>query len=303
MVKFLKKAGIIFMAAIILTGCGKKDIKVDNQKEDSEMEQAENIQNSEEKLTEENLADQENPAADNEEITDNNELEEKDMNTEGKSNVLEVDLQEHDPKLFEIANGWSNGQMFDCTWREANITFENGIMKLRIDDDGENASPKWSGAEYRSRNFYHYGLFEVRMKPIKNDGVVSSFFIYTGPSDNNPWDEIDIEFLGKDTTKIQFNYFTNGQGNHEFVYDLGFDASEEFHTYAFEWLPDSITWYVDGQPVHTATENIPVTPGKVMMNVWPGIGVDEWLNPFDGNVPLTAEYDWFRITQYDLSDK
>ena len=303
MVKFLKKAGIIFMAAIILTGCGKKDIKVDNQKEDSEMEQAENIQNSEEKLTEENLADQENPAADNEEIIDNNELEEKDMNTEGKSNVLVVDLQEHDPKLFEIANGWSNGQMFDCTWREANITFENGIMKLRIDDDGENASPKWSGAEYRSRNFYHYGLFEVRMKPIKNDGVVSSFFIYTGPSDNNPWDEIDIEFLGKDTTKIQFNYFTNGQGNHEFVYDLGFDASEEFHTYAFEWLPDSITWYVDGQPVHTATENIPVTPGKVMMNVWPGIGVDEWLNPFDGNVPLTAEYDWFRITQYDLSDK
>lgn len=68
-----------------------------------------------------------------------------------------------------------------------------------------------------------------RMQPISNPGVVSSFFTYTGPSDNNPWDEIDIEFLGKDTTKVQFNYYTNGVGGHEFLYDLGFDASESYH--------------------------------------------------------------------------
>lgn len=43
--------------------------------------------------------------------------------------------------------------------------------------------------------------------------------------------EIDIEVLGKDTTKVQFNYYTNGVGNHEYMYDLGFDASEGFHTY------------------------------------------------------------------------
>lgn len=98
------------------------------------------------------------------------------------------------------------------------------------------------------------------------------------------------EFLGKDTTKVQFNYFTDGKGNHEFLYDLGFDASEEFHTYGFDWQADSITWYVDGEAVYTATENIPSTPGKIMMNVWPGTGVDGWLNAFDGTVPLTAEY-------------
>lgn len=116
------------------------------------------------------------------------------------------------------------------------------------------------------------------MKPIKNDGVVSSFFTYTGPSDNNPWDEIDIEFLGKDTKKVQFNYFTNGIGSHEFIYDLGFDAREEFHVYDFEWRKDSITWYVDGAVVHTVTEDIPSTSAKIMMNVWPGTGVDSWLN-------------------------
>ena len=164
---------------------------------------------------------------------------------------------------FEFSDGWSNGSMFNCTWRKDNGSIFDGSMKLTIDKDLLD-KPPYSGAEFRSRDFYGYGMYEVVMKPIKNDGVVSSFFTYTGPSDNNPWDEIDIEFLGKDTTKVQFNYFTDSKGNHEFLYDLGFDASEEFHTYGFD--------------------------GKIMMNVWPGTGVDGWLNAFDGTVPLTAEY-------------
>ena len=130
------------------------------------------------------------------------------------------------------------------------------------------------------------------MQPIRNPGVVSSFFTYTGPSDNNPWDEIDIEFLGKDTTKVQFDYYTNGVGGHEYIYDLGFDASEGYHEYGFDWQPDHITWYVDGIAVYTATKNLPVTPGKIMMNAWPGIGVDDWLAPYDGQTPLVAYYDW-----------
>lgn len=190
---------------------------------------------------------------------------------------------------FEFSDGWSNGSMFNCTWRKSNGSFSDGSMKLTIDKDLLD-KPPYSGAEFRSKDFYGYGMYEVVMKPIKNDGVVSSFFTYTGPSDNNPWDEIDIEFLGKDTTKVQFNYFTDSKGNHEYLYDLGFDASEDFHTYGFDWREDGITWYVDGEAVYTAAENLPSTPSKIMMNVWPGTGVDGWLNAFDGTVPLTAEY-------------
>ncbi len=189
---------------------------------------------------------------------------------------------------FEASDGWSNGSMFNCTWRKRNVSFEQGGMKLLIDSDV--GSIPYSGGELRSKDFYGFGYYETEMKPISNDGVVSSFFTYTGPSDNNPWDEIDIEFLGKDTTKVQFNYFTDGKGGHEHLYDLGFDASEDFHTYGFEWKADSITWYVDGEAVYTATDNIPQTPSKIMLNTWPGTGVDSWLNAFDGTVPLVAEY-------------
>lgn len=213
--------------------------------------------------------------------------------------ALELEFDKPEDEFMQKADGYSNGSMFDCTWRGSNLTFEEGIMHLKIDKEEGDVKPQWSGSEYRTRKMYHYGMYEVRMKPIKNDGVVSSFFTYTGPSDNNPWDEIDIEFLGKDTTKMQLNYFTNGVGQHEYIYDLGFDASEEFHEYAFEWLEDSITWYVDGVEIHKATKDIPQTPGKVMMNTWPGTGVDSWLNAFDGTVPLTAEYDWMRVTTYD----
>lgn len=193
--------------------------------------------------------------------------------------------------IFECSDGWTNGSMFNCTWRKTNVDFSDGSMKLKIDLDGDGTGAiPYSGAEFRTKGFYGYGMYEVEMKPIKNDGVVSSFFTYTGPSDNNPWDEIDIEFLGKDTTIVQFNYFTDSHGSHEYIYELGFDAAEDFHTYGFDWQEDKITWYVDGEAVYTADKSIPSTPSKIMMNVWPGTGVDGWLKAFDGTTPLTAEY-------------
>lgn len=211
-----------------------------------------------------------------------------------------IDFAEGTSDLFECSDGWSNGNMFNCTWRKENVTFNDGKMQLIIDTDSTPVYAPYSGGEYRSKGFYGYGRYEASIKAIKNDGVVSSFFTYTGPSDNNPWDEIDIEILGKDTEKVQFNYFTNGEGNHEYLYELGFDASEDFHTYAFEWHKDKIVWFVDGEEVYSAAENIPVTESKIMMNAWNGTGVDGWLNTFDdSSLPLTAEYRWIAFTAFD----
>jgi beta-glucanase (GH16 family) len=131
------------------------------------------------------------------------------------------------------------------------------------------------------------------MKAADCSGVISSFFTYT----NNPtWDEIDIEFLGKDMTQVQFNYFTDGEGGHEYLYNLGYDASKEFHEYGFEWLPDSITWFIDGVKIYKATENIPTHPQNLMMNLWNCIGKEGWSGDFEVDrntkLPVSSHYQY-----------
>jgi beta-glucanase (GH16 family) len=48
-----------------------------------------------------------------------------------------------------------------------------------------------------------------------------------------------------------------------------------FHTYAFDWEPGSITWYVDGVKAYDLSGDVPVTPGKIMMNAWNGFNANE----------------------------
>ncbi|MCH5325144.1 MAG: glycoside hydrolase family 16 protein [Eubacterium sp.] len=217
------------------------------------------------------------------------------------NSAMYADLSNGMPETFEASDGWTNGSMFNVFWRAGNVTFEDGKMQLIIDKDSDpQEGIPYSGGEFRSKDYYGYGRYEVSMKAIKNDGVVSSFFTYTGPYDGDPWDEIDVEILGKDTTKVQFNYFTDSEGEHEYMHDLGFDAAEDFHTFGFEWHKDKIIWFVDGEEVYSADENIPVTAGKIMMNAWCGTGVDGWLNAFtDEGIPLSAEYQWVRFTPFD----
>ncbi len=216
----------------------------------------------------------------------------KDYGTPMNSSAKSVeDFRDGKSELFFASDGWENGDPFDCGWYASNTSLENGMLSLKIDKDNT-GKYNYSGAEYRTSDHYGYGYYETSMQAIKNNGVVSSFFTYTGPSEENPWDEIDIEILGKDTTKVQLNYYTNGKGDHEYMYDLGFDASEGFHTYGFDWQANYIAWYVDGKEVYRVTENIPSTPGRIMMNTWPGRGVDEWLRAYDGKTPLTAYYQW-----------
>ena len=190
------------------------------------------------------------------------------------------------PAGFWARNDRGNGHPFNCSFRNTNALVNDGLLTLSLTREGSG----YAGAEFRSGARFSYGYYSVSMKAAKCSGVISSFFIYT----NRPWDEIDIEFLGNDTTKVQFNYYTNGEGGHEFIYDLGFDASEDFHEYGFDWQPDSITWYVDGVSVYRADVNIPSHAGYIMMNLWNVADSNAgWAGKFDDSkLPVTAQYEW-----------
>jgi beta-glucanase (GH16 family) len=205
------------------------------------------------------------------------------------------------------ADGWTNGSPFDNAWLADHITFSDGWMTIRLDDQAALGEPYASG-NYQTHGFHGYGCFEVGFKPVARAGVVSSFFTYAGPFDNGgngQHNEIDIEFLGYDTESLQLNYWTNGIGGHEHVVDLGFDASQAVHHYAFKWTSSGIAWYVDRVKVHevldTAADPIPKVSEslqKIMMNVWPVDGTaSSWAGAFvyPGS-PLLGQYDWVRYT-------
>ncbi len=197
-----------------------------------------------------------------------------------------ADFSKGEPEGFWARHDRGNGGMFNCSFSNANAVIDEGELRLILDKQGDG----YVGAEYRTWESYSYGYYSVSMKAAKCSGVISSFFIYTG----RPWDEIDIEFLGDDTTKVQFNYFKDGVGGHEYEYELGFDASEEFHEYGFDWQPDSITWYVDGKAVYRVTGDMPSTPGHIMMNLWNVADFKaDWAGAFQGEgLPVTAGYQW-----------
>ena len=225
---------------------------------------------------------------------------------------------------WEKAN-WTNGNMFNCWWDPENITFNesgNSLMKMKI---CQNSNPShkldgnimdYNGSELRTTGTYGYGYYEVRMKPCKASGTNSSFFLYTRDDNHNiEWNEVDIEFITKDMgdgrglrSIPQFNFFIDNAGQgHEFLYtDLEFDASTAFHVYGIEYAADHISWYVDGKKVHTATGcekgghhhakgSLPRHNMQIMVNFWPGTGVDEWLGPFNYSAPLYAEYDYIKF--------
>jgi beta-glucanase (GH16 family) len=196
--------------------------------------------------------------------------------------------------------------------------------------DGNDAewSPNYSGGEFRTNNFYHYGYYETSMKAIKNDGVVSSFFTYTGPSDvvngqKNPWDEIDIEILGKDPSKWQSNIITREaepsikkNTSPEVIHPFAFDATKEFHLYAIIWTPEYVAWEIDSVEVrrdtlgmsrgtHADADQVKFLTEKesLRFNLWAS-KTPSWTGKFTGvGLPIEQQIDYVRVYSYDEATK
>ena len=137
---------------------------------------------------------------------------------------------------------------------------------------------QFTAASIASRRRYLYGRFVAEVRPSNVPGLITGIFLHR----NAPRQEIDLEFLGKDTTKLLVNvYYNPGDEGTKLEYgyrgtpaliDLGFDASSEFHRYEIEWCSDSICWRVDGRLVHERVmwepTPIPHLPMQFNVNLW-----------------------------------
>lgn len=215
-----------------------------------------------------------------------------------------ADFTDGKAETFFASDGWTNGSVFNAWWSAEQVTYSEGAAHLGIAENAEGSAADNNGyyaGELRSYQYFGYGDYEVTMKPSRKTGTASTFFVCTGPYDTdeegneNPWDEIDIEFLGQDTTKVQFNYYVDGVGGHEYMYNLGFDASETYHKYGFRWTAEYIVWFVDGVPVYKVEKAedtpMPSTPGRILMNYWSGTPEAEgWMGVFTDPDDTTSDY-------------
>ncbi len=186
---------------------------------------------------------------------------------------------------------------------------DDGGLKFRLLEEarGDRAFTSGSIATKKSPDAkFLYGRFEVEMKPAKVSGTLTAFFLYRF----DPWQEIDLEFLGKDTTKVMVNVFYNpGEEGDLYNYgfrgtpvlvDLGFDAAEAFHTYAIEWDPNEIRWFVDDVLIHARPSGkptpVPHLPMRFHLNTWP-ICSEELAGPMD-KTALPAETEIKQVSIY-----
>ena len=164
------------------------------------------------------------------------------------------------------------------------------------------AQKKYKGAEYRTKQSFTYGRFEVSMKSAQREGMLSSFFTYyDGGGGSANWNEIDIEILGRYNNEVQFNTITPGQTNHVRANMVNFNPALDFHTYAIEWTPEYVAWFIDNSEVYRQTGDFIKTlthPQKIMMNVWNPAYIN-WIGEWNDYVlPAFAYYDWVSYYTY-----
>lgn len=112
---------------------------------------------------------------------------------------------------------------------------------------------------------FKYGRIEARMQMPVGAGTWPAFWMLGSDIADNHWPncgEIDIAEGRGDFPCRLFGtvhgpgYFAdNGRGA---VLDADFQLGEGFHTYAIDWLPEAITWYVDEQQYsHVSKSDVP----------------------------------------------
>lgn len=217
---------------------------------------------------------------------------------------------------------WSGGEPLDETWKLRDDTFPSNLAlfspknvtahidRLALAVRHESTPVReFTAAAIASRTSYLYGSFAAELRPSNVPGLITGLFLHR----NGPRQEIDIEFLGRDTTKMFVNVFYNpGPDGTKLEYGyrgtpteitLGFDAAAEFHMYEIDWRANHIAWKVDGLTVYERVlwnpTPIPDRPLEFNLNLWHSRST-EFAGRLDTNrLPTHAEVRSIAVTPSD----
>lgn len=173
-------------------------------------------------------------------------------------NKADWNVETHEP-------GWVNSEWQAYVDSADNIQVKDGKLLLKpvktVDKDG-NASYTSGRINTQGRHDFKYGYFECRAKVPTGKGYLPAFWMM--PTDENlygQWPkcgEIDImEVMGQETNKAYgtIHYgepHDQSQGTYSVAAANNF--ADNYHTYAVDWEPGKITWYVDGIKYHEESD-------------------------------------------------
>ena len=174
--------------------------------------------------------------------------------------------------------GWGNDELQYYSDDPANAATDgNGDLVLTVRDADDSLQCYYGPCEYTSARLvskykaeFAYGRIEARIQvPSGDAGLWPAFWSLGTDIDRVGWPqtgEIDfMEYVSRLPNEIFGTIHGPGySGGQSFgnVYDFGEPVYNVYHTFAIEWEPDLINWYVDGILYHTAT------PGDVAPNQW-----------------------------------
>jgi beta-glucanase (GH16 family) len=179
------------------------------------------------------------------------------------------------------------------------LEVRDGRLRIEARKRESHGYPYTSGIIHTQGIFgQQYGYFEIRARLPKGQGLWPAFWLLPA-TPNVPW-EIDVfELHGHRPDHVfMAHHWLDGNGAHAKITRgyTGPDFTAGFHTFAVDWQPELIAWYVDGVERARDTEGVPAQPMFLLANLavggnWPGFP-DE-TTPF----PSAMEIDYVRVYQ------
>src|SRR5262245_59657524 len=177
-----------------------------------------------------------------------------------------IDLTKWTPEVG--GNGWGNQELEYYTNRVDNAYQSNGSLVIKALKERytglDNVTRDYTSARLISKNKFtaEYGRLEARLKVPFGQGIWPAFWMLGSNIDSVGWPncgEIDImENIGREPSIVHGTLhgpgYSGGNGiGGGYTLPGGQRFSDAYHTFAIEWSPNSIRWYVDDQLYQTRT--------------------------------------------------
>jgi len=190
------------------------------------------------------------------------------------------------------SDGWSNGAWMENDWRKSQVSTTPKGLQIALAALPKDSEKAFTSGEIRTTQKFRYGYFEVRMRVPDDPGLVAGVFSYAERDEGVRPNEIDIEILGRRARLVEFTYHQSGKATSSKAV-LPFDASDGFHSYAFDWRPDAVRWYADGVLVHEETGpgvRKLTRPQSFYISLWASRQLHSWVGELDpGKAPWTMD--------------